>query len=373
MRVLRWVPLLPLVGAAVVGGCDPYNNNKGEFNAGPVDSANYPATYLGAGYKLRQAGSGVFVESKAYVNGVATGYFNLGPAGAQLPRPPATPLNTCASSPPDPLRLVDSGKPVALMATQNVYRFDGKCSPPPNYAYDQVRDDLHYDQQGNLFTAIPTTTYFPVVAENVVNADGLDCQSIKSEATLLKKLGMQTPTGKLLFWPIIDAGAAVYAFNDPNATAKLIGGVGLQSYGWYQQYYLAYLDGGYVATEDVMVTELQGAKDTWPACTGTTTKMVTRLKTQKLYYPTIVPQQQKDGSVKIVQNAIGLGFDVLEAARSDAGYSPVCAVYNYTPQGSMGGDPTTSDVPQNSADIIARYTVSADKATPYIYCPQVVH
>lgn len=362
------VVTLLVAAIAAPGACNPYNNS-GEFNAGPVDSSGFPAPYLPANSRKNQAGSGSFVESAAFINGNQTGYFRLALTPSQLAPAPATPPGGCPTAATDPLRLVDSGKPYAALPTPKAYRFTDSCTPPAGYQYDDGRDDLRYDQQGNIFTALPTATYVPIVRENVVSAGGLDCQSIKSEKLLLKKL-MPSATGAWLFWAVIDPGAGVYRFNDPNATNPMqVGGVGVQSYGWYQQYYLAYLDGGTVPTVDVMVTEPAGG----PMPCMPVTKPVTRIQTQKLYYPIgMIGVPQPDGTVKMVAGALGGGFDVLEAGRDDAGYSPVCAVNSFMPTAAGGGPPMVSDLPTSAADVVARFGATVKPGMPaLIYCPQV--
>lgn len=351
-----------------VVGCNPYNN-QGEFNAGPVDSASFPAPWLPANSRRGQAGSGSFVESAAFINGAQTGYFRFGFTMAQTAPAPATPPGGCPRAASDPLRLVDNGVPYAALPTPNAYHFTDSCTAPPGYQYNDVRDDLRYDQQGNVFTALPTATYVPIVQENTVSAAGLDCQSIKSEKRLLKTR-TPSPTGAYLFWAVIDPGAGVYRWNDANATNPAqIGGVGVQSFGWYQQYYLAYLDGGVVPTVDVMVTEPAGG----PMPCTPVTKMVRRIQTQKLYYPTgMIGVPQSDGSVRMVMGALGAGFDVLEAGPSDAGYSPVCSVFTYVPTAAGGGPPMVSDLATSAADVTARFGASVKPAVPAnVYCPQV--
>ncbi len=37
------------IAIVLVAGCNPYSDQQGEFNAGPVDPANFPVPYLGAG------------------------------------------------------------------------------------------------------------------------------------------------------------------------------------------------------------------------------------------------------------------------------------------------------------------------------------
>ena len=102
-------------------------------------------------------------------------------------------------------------------------------------------------------------------------------------------------------------------------------------------------------------------------------KDVTRIQTQKLYFPTgMIGVTQPDGSVKMVPGALGGGFDVLEFGRDDAGYSPVCAVFSYVPTGANGGAPLSSDLATSAADVVARFGPSIKPATPpYVYCPQV--
>jgi hypothetical protein len=373
MRAWRWVPLLPVIGAAaVVVGCNPYNRS-GEFNAGPVDSAGFPPEYLGTGARARQAGSGVFAEKVAFVNGVRTGYFSFKFLASQTAAAAPT-TAACAGPAADPLRVLDAGKPYAPAGTINkAYRFEGKCAADSDYAYDDRLDDLHYDQQGNIFTALPALnaammpTYTPVVSEYVASAAGVECQSIKSEKTIVKAQ-MPTASGKYLLWPIIDPGAGVRRFDDPDRNdPTALGGVGIQSYGWYQQYYLAYLDGGYIPTEEVMVTDkVAGPMGENMAC-PTVTKMVTRFKAQKLFYlkGTTELGVLPDGTVKKVTNmAPGAGYDVIEHAPGEEGYSPICKVYSFKAPLAF---------PMSAADVLAvdPAPVAETGAGAYIYCPQI--
>jgi hypothetical protein len=347
-------------------GCTPYDNRVGEYNAGPVDSSGFPAAYLGANSRPNQAGSGVFIESVAYINGVKSGYFSFPLAAAQTAKGPPLPPNGCPTAGADPLRLVDSGKPYAAAPTPNAYRFTDSCTPAAGYRYDQLRDALHYDQQGNVFVALPSPTYIPIVLEHTVSASAIDCQSIKSEKLLLAHFHSATATGRYLFWAVIDTGAAVYRFNDPNAhSPQQLGGVGIQSYGWYQQYYLAYLDGGEVPTEVVTIMQDAGGP---PPCVPAT-KTVTRVKTQKLYVPT---QLMIVGYAMPQPVKVGDGYDVLEAGPGDPGYSPVCAVFTYVATDSKGAAITLDALPTSAKDVVTRYGGTLKPAaTPYFYCPQV--
>jgi len=106
-----------------------------------------------------------------------------------------------------------------------------------------------------------------------VSSAGQPCQRFKSRDQTEKALGLMA-SGKFLAWMIIDAGAAVYKYSDdPDMDTR---GLDLQKWGWYNRYLLAYLDGGYIPTTEMMVTE------------NMVTKPVVVMTTQKLYYPRTV-------------------------------------------------------------------------------------
>src|SRR6202158_342963 len=136
----RSSPVLPIL-LAVVGGCDPYSAQQGEFNAGPVDPANFPTPYLGVGADTGpngfRSGRGVFVEVGGYVNNNPAGYYSF-------------PFTTAQLAPTvDPLRLVDDGNAYSPVPVARAYVFDPAppspfppaqtCTPPPSYNYDPVR------------------------------------------------------------------------------------------------------------------------------------------------------------------------------------------------------------------------------------------
>src|SRR6185369_15672105 len=73
------------------------------------------------------------------------------------------------------------------------------------------------------------------------------CQQLKNEAAIKKASLAAAPDGTLLAWLIIDPAAGVYA---PGKTPANDAGLGLQSWGWYNRYLLAYLDGGVVPVAD---------------------------------------------------------------------------------------------------------------------------
>src|SRR5262249_42034549 len=228
-------------------------------------------------------------------NGAPAGYYSFPFSATQL------------SAGVDSLRIVDSGQPYKPLSSApaipvpNAYVFDPTpsnpfplsqtCTAPPDYSYNPQTGDMRGDEQSNIFTQLPQATqrpgvaatfeYIPVVAETAVSAQGLDCQSIKSEKTLNKVLGNPGPTGNYILWAIIDPSSGVYrvgqsstyTLSDGSRNPNYATGVGMQKWGWFGQYYLAYIDGGYVPTQAATVTE------------SGRTKQVLRMKTQRLYFP----------------------------------------------------------------------------------------
>jgi hypothetical protein len=354
-----------LFASIVASGCTPYEKRSGEFNAGPVDPVKFPAAYLGSGGDPKQAG-GTFNASAAYVNGKKVGYYPFPFSAAQF--------GTAASPSDDPLAITENGGPDTFTAP-NAYVFDpgstkANCVPTPGYVYDERRDGIHYDDQGNLFTALPASAaYVPVVAEVAVTSNGEGCQSIKSTATLvtdsqvtvqLKQppagspptaMATGVPDGKYLAWAIIDPSATV---NFPNGMVDANTGLGPQKYGWYQHYLVAYLDGGYIPTMN----------NTLPGSMGMPGAMVNDMVPQILFVPSAIPAKDMKGNpvIGMTKGKPGSGFDVLQAARGDAAYSPVCQVMVFTPADPM--NPT-----QKAADIDMTTVKAAP--TPYIYCLQV--
>lgn len=327
---------ISLLSTLVVASCDPYHRfSAGDDSLGPVNPAAFPPANLGARGDRTRAGVGTFVGTAAFVAGTPAAYF-------AYPVPPAL----LAA---DPLALSALAMPVA-------YDFDGACQPPARYAYDQRRDEVRLDQQGSIFTALPqasylpgvaaSSTYVPIVMHAAVSAAGLSCQKLKS-ATALARAGLAAPPdGKHLAWLIIDPAAGVYLPDhkpdDP--------GLGLQSWGWFNRYLVAYLDGGEV-----------------PVDAG-------EIVTQKLYYPrslVSVTRAGPDGAPMTTMAAgrLGAGYDVLAARRGDAGYSPLCRVFTYDT--TM---PTDVAALPRDAQMIEGSPLkdSLQPATPpFVYCLQV--
>ena len=327
-------------------GCTPYDRRSGEYNAGPVDVSHFPAAYLGAGGDAK-FGGGVFAASDAFVDDNTVGYYAFPFSAAQL-------------AADDPLALGDS------FATPPAYVFDpgasdpfpGKprCAAPAGYVYDEQRDGIRYDDQGNVFTALPAdASYVPLVAEVPVQSHGEPCQSIKSVETLVQDplvvVPLQPPPkgsaanalpsgvadGKLAAWALVDPSAEV---DFPDGTLDPTTHLGPQKFGWYAHYLTQYLDGGYVPTT------------------------ATDLVAQTLFVPTLVPGTDMSGAPAAVptMGAPGSGFDVLSAKRGAAGYSPVCRVMTFVPADPMN--------PPTSAAAIDMAT-AMPAPTPFVYCLQV--
>jgi hypothetical protein len=394
--------------ALIVAGCNPYDTwGHGEFNAGPVDPASFPAAYLGfksttQGPYGRNRGAGKFVEVAAYISGNRKGYYAFPFTNAQLALA-------------DKLRIKDID-PAKVPPVANAYDFDPvfpnpippsqQCQTPPNYVYDPIREDMRLDEQDNIFTRLPSEgtefipgvdsvwTYVPVVSEVPVTASGLNCQSIKSEKKLLNAFASPPVSGRVLNWAIIDAAAPVYRWYENSSSTVggapgpsygvpdggYVTGVGVQRYGWFGHYYLAYIEGGYIPTSPDRVTEIYHNR--------METRDVVRMNTQKIF----VPRMIRSGTTN-APGQITAGYDVLEYPRGDPNYSPVCEVWLYT--ATTGPNPRPiADLPKSKEEIDAlgaagmvrqaSLTVAADIApdapssstqlgqkVTYLFCSQV--
>jgi hypothetical protein len=350
--------LLLLLGG---GACDPYEDFHNEdYALGPVDPVTFPSANLGTGGDRKRPGRGRFSEITAFVAGQPVGYFSfaLPPAPANNPRF-------------DPLRLIDSGRP--YVSTPTAYVFDSappspfppqyRCNSPAGYQYNPQRDEVPLTEQGNVFTAIPTATYAegmastssyrPIVAEAGVSSAGQPCQRIKSEKLLEKTLGAKPMAGgAFLAWLLIDPGAAVYPREDP--MGAMHPGVGLQWWGWYNRYLVAYLDGGYIPTVQL---EVNDGTMMMPML-----KQVVRMRPQRLFIPRAVMT-----ATGMAAGARGAGYDVLEARRGEELYSPVCELWVY-------GDQTmpipVAMLPKDVATIMTMNPALAAPATVF-FCLQV--
>ncbi|TXH23521.1 MAG: hypothetical protein E6Q99_07840, partial [Elusimicrobia bacterium] len=168
-------------------GCSPYERRSGEYSAGAVDPLKFAAPYLGRGGTGKMPGMGRFAFAKAYANGKDVLYYPLAFNGRQ----------SKLMAPQDPLDLNTLRPPLGYVfdPTANETAPDSaKCQKPEGYVFDQQRDAVRYDRQGNIFTALPidsttpgSTTYVPIISEVEVKSNGNPCQDIKSETTLVKR------------------------------------------------------------------------------------------------------------------------------------------------------------------------------------------
>lgn len=382
------------IALSVTFACDPQEGNFNpdeEFNAGGADPYNFPPGFRGnncfSSSCVRQtAGSGVFTEVRAFAKGQPVGYYSFPFSPLQIP-------TTAYSTPSaiawpegqiDPLRLTGPGTDFRQQSNNPVpvpmvYNFDPpggtdpfasafKCRAPANYSMNPWRDAIPLNQQWNVFTflpdrfasfgfgTLPTWNYRPIVAEVPVATRDLGCQGVKSERTLLNladdgkldvprgepepdpkvgRLGLPTP-GRFLAWAVIDPGAAVVRVGErPNLLqGGKVSGTSVQKYGWYGQFIVAYIDGGYIPVED------------GPRVAGAPT---TRARPQRIYYPrsSVLRTGQKSAS----PGQLGQGYDVVQADRftDPSTYSPICEVWTY----SLGSSPVAQeDLPKDEATIL---------------------
>ena len=186
----------------------------------------------------------------------------------------------------------------------------------------------------------------------------------------LGRLGQ--PDGKYLAWAIIDPGSAVLRVGTKADVLQggTHSGTTVQKYGWYGQFILAYIDGGYIPTE--------------PGDTVAGAPTV-RMRTQRLYYPrSFVYTDGKDPSTAAA-GSYGSGYDVVQGSRFGAdpsGYSPVCELWTYSlpqtvPISQLPKDEETILQLANSTLEPARTTQSTTAYTPntaivpkYIFAPR---
>lgn len=367
MRRLALFSLLNIVAA-----CSPYDRHQGEYYAGAVDPVKFPAAYLGSGGDGKKSG-GVFVAAAATAHGVAAPYY-------------AFPFSAAQAGSTDPLAISTSGDPVAAPAAL-AYVFDPSpptvsgdmgastpgdpfparpaCQVPAGYVYDAQRDNFRLDEQGAIFTALPTASYVPVVAEVKVMSKGEACQEIKSADTLVtasdvsvatmpplvslpdsKPIGV--PDGNFLAWAIVDPGATVF-FPDGSLDPRT--GIGPQKLGWFDHYIVTFLDGGYIPTRNITVPGMSGKPDV----------TLVHMAAQNVYYPTVIPMTAPTGVVTLARGTLGAGHDILDHVRGEPGYTPVCHVFSFVP-----ADPVH---PPTSASDIDGATLQDTGS--FIYCLQV--
>jgi hypothetical protein len=353
---------LAAVVASTAVACDPYQGfGQGDQSGGVVDPVTFPAANLGVGGSRTQPGLGHFRETQAFADGDILGYF-----------PYLYPSTTI----PDPLRIRENGAPYPRVPTGGAYVFDPpanddtafpdtySCSAPPGWTYDPLRDQMAMDEQGAVFASLPlasyepgvpsTTTYVPVVTEWPVSSSGLPCQKLKHLSAVEGLFGMPQESGRFLAWLVIDPVAGVFKLNE---NPRKDPGLGLQRWGWFNRYLLAYLDGGYIPTEETEVME------------GGATKTIVRMRPQRLYYPrSPVLSSDAGGQMVMAPGKSGAGYDVLTYRRGHPDYSPVCEVWSY----DAGGPIDPAELPRSAAVIAETFAATLMPGTPrYLFCLQV--
>jgi hypothetical protein len=379
-------PLCAVSLALNLIACDPYTSRTGQYNAGPVDPITFPPENLGlsrtASFAGRfKGGSGKFIAISANLSASEkVDYFRFA-----LPTPAVAP-----DAMPKPVI-----KPFAIPASApRVYVFDPQgtnpfvksgCKAPANYAYDPQVNDIALDEQGAIFTALPTANYDPsagaagvstevpvtllggaraygpIVNTVPVTTADMACQSTKSEPDLAARkdvtleLGeanastgrrIGVGSGKYAAAVIIDPGAPVYdSFFDgkvPTVGSKTPQGLGLQRWGWYNQFLLAYIEGGYLPTVEVAGKQ--------------------QFKPQRIF----VPKKILGKDMLPADGVVGAGYDVMEFKRGAEGYSPLCQLVFYDTPTPVA----PSALPKSAADVVANFGTSL-KPGEVFYCLQV--
>lgn len=355
------------LAAAALGGCIPYERHSGEYLAGAVDPVSFPPAYLGKDGDPKKPGSGTFQYVTARVRGTPVSYYPLPFIGAQ-------------AGSDDPLALAGGDLPLAYvfdpLAAPGAGSGDGaaadsaRCVKPKGYVFDELHrreEAVRLDRQGNIFTALPAdsepagnTAYVPVVREVVVTSSGNPCQDIKSESNLLGRSDVALslapppegipdappaarPSGRLLAMAIIDPAADV-RFADPDKPYEPTTQLGPQRWGFYAQYLLAYLDGGYIPQQIVHAA-------------GEPADRV-RLVAQDLYYPSM---HVIDAKGTLGAGDVGQGFDLLRHRRGEDGYSPVCRLLAFEPKDPKKPEIAIADIDPAKVKDTGRY----------IYCLQL--
>jgi hypothetical protein len=333
-----------LLLAAVAGlpACNPYQNFDGEFYAGAIDPTNFAAPYVGTLPGTADQSGGEIDPAAASINGNPAAYYMFPFGNAEMSADSMDPLDVSLASP---------GYVFDPTAT-SAFPSPSKCKAPDHYVYDQRTEAFRHDEQGVIFTKVPSSgSYVPVVSEVPVTSNGEACQSIFSKAGVTATrtdLTVAKADGKLLAFAVIDPGANVMP-NGPN-------GLGPIHLGFYNKYLLAFIDGGYIPTVDV------------PADMMNMIPAHTDYKPQELWAPDTIPVTKMDPMTMMPvtmpgAGGVGTGFDILTAARGDANYSPICHINNYTPD-----DPLK---PKSSIDDLSMAETTGAKDGGFVYCFQV--
>jgi hypothetical protein len=338
-KFLALAALFSGFSGALGSGCNPYRNFDGEYFAGAIDATNFAEAYLGELPGPAEQGGGVIAGQLMWINGAQSVHYIFPFTDGQLAQV-------------DPLGL-DPG----LAPAPNAYVFDPeagnafatpKCKGPEGYVHDQRTEAWRADEQGVIFSTVPSAAgYIPVVAQVPVSSNGTGCQSIKSKQHLLEREDVTMPAdsdGQFLAFAIVDPGADV--------TPNLSNGLGPVHIGWFNHYLVTFLDGGYVPTETVPGTSM--------------TDPYTRMTPQSIYTPTAIPGMDDMMNPVPVRGGLGTGWDIVTAARGETDYSPVCHVFSYVPDDPMS--PKTSVADLSPTEVAS--TGAADADLGYVFCLQ---
>jgi len=331
----NWALALSL---AALPACNPYQNFSGEYYAGPIDATAFLAPYHGELPGPADQGGGTIAGAMAFAKGQQVVYYMFPFSGAQ-------------NSQVDPLAL-----DTTVLSLPKAYVFDAdpvmgkpfpaaKCKGPENYTFDQRSEAWRADEQGVIFSTTPTSPdYVPVVQEAPETAAGRTCQDIKSKQTLLSVMKDPGADNNFLAFAIIDPTADV--------TPHTAFGLGPVREGWYNHFLVTFLDGGYIPTESV------------PGMMGS--DPYTRMTPQTLYAPTAIPGMDANMNPVPVAGGPGMGWDILDAARGQSGYSPVCHVLTYVPDDPL--NPKTSTADLSAAELASAGSATADQG--FFFCLQ---
>jgi hypothetical protein len=325
-----------------MAGCNPYAHFDGEFYAGPIDPTEFQAPYVGDLPGTADQSGGTIHHHEAFVDGKKVVYYLF-------------PFSDGQNSQFDPLAIGTDSAPapkgfVFDPMMDSPFADPAMCKAPSNYHFDQRKEAYRKDEQGAIFYILPSNPlYVPVVQENPVHSKGEACQEIKSKQKLLNSGDVTVDPngdGKYLAFAIIDPGADVTPFG-PN-------GVGPVHFGWYGQFLLAFLDGGYIPTEDIP----PAPPDVAP---------YTRMKAQTLLAPTQIPVLDPGTQTMVPgRGGVGTNWDIVEAGRAGKGYTPVCHVITYTPDDPLHPKKAVADL--SATELASAGSAAADQG--YVFCFQ---
>ena len=396
MNRLAWAQLL--AATAALSACSPWSYGEGDFFAGTVDATNYPADYQ-FGTEKEAAGSLSPVVAATLSSSIVLTY-NLAMPAAQTAGADENGIPELALA-LEPVDLVGYAPP----SPATVFNFDPtasepfatpqKCTAPTNYVFDARLEGYRKDYQGPIFTALPDEGSVPYLAEVAVSTKAMKCQTLKDQERLLKSkdvtvpitkataIGEEdspTPSGKLVLYYPVNPRVSVEPA-DQNT------GFGAQMWGWFNHYLFAYIDGGYLPTQQFSI-------DTGEVDPDTMAPILLEfegIRPQHWYYPATRPGALRDPDTGEISFPIdpdtgeynfvaaggpglsnrsaafaGAVTDLVDAARGEAGYSPVCELCEY--------EGTTADW-QAFIEDGNPLPLFANIANPvctgvYVYCPQ---